>query len=77
MMDFLKSSVSEMKSSTKKLKHEIEGLRSEVDSRKVNTKEHLDNLEKSNEFYSDKFDSWQEEKSVLLQQISELKRSTN
>ena len=33
----------------------------------------LDNLEKSNQFYSDKFDSWQEEKSVLLQQISELK----
>ena len=72
-MDFLKSSVSEIKSSTKKLKHEIEGLRSEVDSLKVNMKESLDNLEKSNEFYLDKFDSWQEEKSALLQQISELK----
>ena len=73
MMDLLKFSVSEIKSSTKKLKHEIEGLRSEVDSLKVNTKERLDNLEKSNQFYSDKFDSWQEEKSVLLQQVSELK----
>ena len=73
MMDFLKSSLSEIKSSTKKMKHEIEGLRSEVDSLKVNTKERLDNLEKSNQFYSDKFDSWQENKSALLQQISELK----
>ena len=73
MMDFLKSSVGEIKSSIKKLKHEIEGLRSEVDSLEVNMKERLDNVEKSNEFYSDKFDSWQEEKSVLLQQISELK----
>ena len=72
-MDFLKSSVSEVKSSTKKLKHEIEGLRSEVNSLKVNMKERLDNLEKTNQSYSDKFDSWQEEKSVLLQQISELK----
>ena len=73
MMTFLKSSVNEIKSSTKKFKHEIEGLRSEVDSLKVNTKERPDNLQKSNEFYSDKFDSWQEEKWVLLQQISELK----
>ena len=73
MMDFLKSSVSEIKSSTKKLKHEIEGLGLEVDSLKVNMKERIDNLEKSNQFYSDKFDSWQEEKLVLLQQISELK----
>ena len=66
IMDFFKSSVSEIKSSTKKLKHEIEGLTSEVDSLKVNTKECLDNLEKSNEFYLDKFHSWQEEKWVLL-----------
>ena len=73
MMDFLKSSVSEIKSSTKKLKHEIEGLRSEVNSLKVNMRERLDNLEKTNQSYSDKFDCWQEEKSVLLQQISELK----
>ena len=73
MMDLLKSSVSKIKSSTKKLKHEIEGLRSEVDSLKVNTKERPDNLGKTNQFYSDKFDSWQEEKSVLLQQFSELK----
>ena len=72
MMGFLKSSVGENKFSKKKLKHEIEGLRSEVDFLKVNTKERLDNLEKSNQFYSDKFDSWQKEKAILLQQISEL-----
>ena len=55
------------------MKHEIEGLRSEVNFLKVNMKECLDNLEKTNQFYSEKCDSWQEEKLVLLQQISELK----
>ena len=55
------------------MKHEIDGLISEVDSLEVKMKECPDNLEKLNEFYSDKFDSWQEEKLVLLQQISELK----
>ena len=62
MMDVLKSSVSEIKSSTKTLNHEIEGLRSEVNFFKVNTKECLDNLEKTNQFYSEKCDSWQEGK---------------
>ena len=37
-------------------------------------KECLDKLEKSDEFYLHKFDSWEEEKLALLQQISELKK---
>ena len=73
MMKYLKLSVGSIKESMNKLKVEVEAIHYKINCLEEESKKKLDGLVKAVDYCSSKYDNWREEKSVLLQQISEMK----
>ena len=73
MMNYLKLSVGSIKESTNRLKVEVEAIPYKINCLEEENQKKLDGLEKAVDYCSSKYHNWREEKSVLLQQISELK----
>ena len=73
VMNYLKLSVGSIKESTNRLKVEVEAIRYKINRLEEENQKKLDGLEKEVDYCSSKYDNWREEKSVLLQQIFELK----
>ena len=73
MMNYLKLSVGLIKESMNRLKVEVEAICYKINHLEEENQKKLDGLEKAVDYCSSKYDNWREEKSVLLQQISELR----
>ena len=73
MMNYLKLSVASIKESTNRLKVEVEAIRYKINRLEEENQKKLDGLGKAIDYCSSKYDNWRDEKSFLLQQISELK----
>ena len=73
MMNYLKLSVGSIKESTNRLKVEAEAIHYKVNCLEEENQKKLDGLVKAVDYCSSKYDNWMDEKSVLLQQISEMK----
>ena len=73
MMSFLQKSVGAIKISTRKLNSEVTTLRRKFDEINSANVRRIENLEKSVDFVSEKFENWIEEKAVLLNEIIQLR----
>ena len=73
MMSFLQKSVGAIKVSTRKLNSEVTTLRRKFDEINSANGRRIENLEKSVDFVSEKYENWIEEKAVLLNEITQLR----
>ena len=73
MMAFLKSSVSRLKQTSMSLKTELSVVKNHVAEVRKESLDKIDQIEHSVAHVSGIFESWKEEKAVLLCQITELK----
>lgn len=73
MMDFLKSSVGMLKKSSMAVKKELQLVKKQVLEVRKENQDKINQLEESVEHINGSFESWKEEKAVLLSQIAELK----
>ena len=69
-MSFLRSSVNSLKQSSNAFKVELQSIREDFIH---DNDRRLESLEESVSYVSDKFESWRDEKAVLLSQILEMK----
>ena len=72
-MSFLQKSVGAIKVSTRKLNSEVTTLRRKFEEVNSANVKRIENLEKSVDFVSEKYENWIEEKAVLLNEITELR----
>ena len=73
MMAFLKSSVSMLKQTSMSLKKELSVVKNQVAEVRKENQDKIDQIECSVAYVSEIFESWKDEKAVLLSQITELK----
>ena len=73
MMSFLQKSVGAIKVSTRKLSNEVTTLRRKFEEVNSAYVKRIENLEKSVDFVSEKYENWTEEKAVILNEITELR----
>ena len=72
-MSFLQKSVGAIKVSTRRLNSEVTTLRRKFDEMNSANVRRIENLEKSVDFVSEKYENWIEEKAVLLNEITQLR----
>ena len=70
-MSFLQKSVGANKVSNRKLNSEVTTLRRKFDEINSANVRRIENLEKSVDFVSEKYENWIEEKAVLLNEITQ------
>ena len=73
MMSFLQKSVGAIKVFTRKLNSEVTTLRRKFEEVNSANVRRIENLEKSVDFVCEKYENWIEEKTVLLNEITELR----
>ena len=73
MTSFLQKSVGAIKVSTRMLNSEVTTLRRKFDEINSANVRRIENLEKSVDFVSEKYENWIEEKAVLLNEITQLR----
>ena len=73
MLSFLQKSVGAINVSTRKLNSEVTTLQRKFEDVNSANVRRIENLEKSVDFVSEKYENWTEKKAVLLNEIIELR----